>query len=105
MNRLHILLATASVVVAHPLYGQRTANSSLSTFREGQWGVEFIPARDLAEAGVLRFSTPTRGWVLDGSAAFDHQATSGTPLPNTEQSAYSINVGARVGPRWYHSDY
>jgi hypothetical protein len=54
---------------------------------------------------VLRFSTPTRAWVLDGSATFDRQHASGTDASETDVTLQSASVIARFGPRWYHAEY
>jgi hypothetical protein len=101
MRRIHLALASACVLVAQPLSAQPTTDTA--SFRRGQWAVEFIPNRDFAEAGVLRFSTPSRAWVLDGSASFIDQAITNSSAP--DESSRSGSVSARLGPRWYHSEY
>jgi outer membrane protein W len=101
MRRIHLALASACVLVTQPLYAQATTDTA--AFRQGQWAVEFIPNRDVTEAGVLRFSTPSRAWVLDGSATFEHTTITSNAAP--DQSTRSGNVSARLGPRWYHSEY
>jgi hypothetical protein len=100
MQRIHFILVSACVFGARPLLAQATADTTATAFRRGQWGVDFIPSRSLAEGGVLRFSTPRLAWVLDGSAAFDQQTSTGAG-----GSGRSISVNARVGPRWYHTEY
>ena len=89
MYRIRFILVSVCIFVARPLHAQATADT-VRAFRSGQWGIEFIPTgASVAEAGVLRFSTPTRAWVLDGSATFSRQNASGT---NGEQAAQSIDV-------------
>ncbi|HEY2853634.1 MAG TPA: hypothetical protein VGJ18_12350 [Gemmatimonadaceae bacterium] len=101
MHRIYFTLISVCVL-AHPSYAQASADTA-SAFRRGQWGVEFIPTTTLTEGGVLRFSTPSRAWVLDGSASFDNESNTVTSGP--DQSARTIGVNARIGPRWYHSEY
>ena len=84
------------------MHAQATGDTTAYAFRGGQWGVEFIPSSSLAEGGVLRFSTPTRAWVLDGSATFDRDNASYTGGSGTNQTVQSITVNARFGQRWYH---
>lgn len=100
MHRIHLILMSACVLVSHSVYAQAVADSA--AFHRGQWGVEFLPSTSISEAGVLRFNTPTRAWVLDGSAGFDRETASGGSLPG-DQTSQSLNVNARLGPRWYHT--
>lgn len=102
MHRIRLVLVCASVLLAHPLYAQTTADSTTATFRPGQWGIEFLPGTALTEAGVLRFATPTRAWVLDGSASLDWNATSGGLLGSDAKGQFT-GVSARFGPRWYRA--
>lgn len=101
MQRIAFVLVCASVVAAHPLRAQISADTSYVGFHAGQWGIAFLPSTSLSEAGVLRFSTPTRAWVLDGSASFDQTILPGSGLFGTDQSTQAINVNALLGPRWY----
>lgn len=102
MRPIRLIVVSVYVLAARPLHAQAAADTSRA-FRGGQWGVEFIPSRSLAEGGVLRFSTPTLAWVLDGAVAYDHQSTTCDCAP--DQSFYQFNANARVGARWYHSEY
>ena len=65
--------------------------------------MEFIPGTSFSTVGVLRFSTLTRAWVLDASANYSHQTATATAVP--DQSANSVGLSARLGPRWYHAEY
>lgn len=51
--------------------GAQQATAGDSLFRRGQWGVQFTP--DELGAGVLRFSSPRRAWVLDASVQHQQQ--------------------------------
>ena len=101
MHRLHLILTTAFVLCAHGLQAQARADTTVG-FRQGQWGAEFIPSSNFA-AGVLRFSRPTRAWVVDGSVNYNHFTASSNTIP--DQTANQLDVSAQVGPRWYHTEY
>lgn len=99
MHRTHFILMSACILVSHSLYAQTDS----AGFHRGQWGLEFIPSgTNVSEAGVLRFNTPTRALVLDGSASVDRTTASGGSLPG-DQTAQSVSINARLGPRWYHT--
>ena len=102
MHRHYLIAVVALVCCVHPLRAQSRADTTIG-FRRGQWGVEFIPGTSFTTVGVLRFSTPARAWVLDGSGAFNHQTGTGTGFVN--ESTSSVGVGARFGPRWYHAEF
>ena len=102
MHRHHLIAVCALVCCVHPLRAQSRADTTTG-FRRGQWAVEFIPGSSFTTVGVLRFSTPTRAWVLDGSANYSHQTATATGAP--DQSANSAGLSARFGPRWYHAEY
>lgn len=101
MQKTRLLLVCACVVVAHPIRAQVTADSTTAMFHAGEWGIGLNPATYLAEAGVLRFATSARAWVLDGSAGFDRQVLSGAGTFGTDVSGQSISVNVLFGPRWY----
>lgn len=100
MPRTRLVLLCACVIVASPLRAQTTGDST-ATFRPGQWGVEFLPGSEITEAGVLRFATRTRAWVLDGSASLGWQDVS--PKSTVGGNSNSHFISARLGPRWYHA--
>jgi len=104
MRHLPLMLGCACVLAVHagPLAAQATADTITAAFRPGEWGVGFIVRSSVTEAGVLRFSTPTRAWVLDGSASFDRQSISSTSQV-VDQKANGASVSAQFGPRWYHA--
>ena len=103
MRPLPLVLACASVLAApvRSLTAQATADTTTASFHHGEWGAGFIVSGGVTNAGVLRFSTPTLAWVLDGSASWDRGSASGSG--NTEQTVRSSSISAQLGPRWYHA--
>lgn len=101
MHRLQLVIVSL-LLLAQPL-GAQVRPDTAAGFRRGQWGAEFIPGSTLATGGVLRFSTPTRAWVLDASASLNHQTNSATGTVDLTGS--SVGVSARLGPRWYHAEF
>lgn len=101
MHRIRFILVSVCLLVAPSLQAQLP--DSMTAFRAGEWGVGFVQARGLAEGGVLRFSTPTRAWVLDGFATYDKQIVSGAGIFGSDESAHSYNINASAGPRWFHA--
>jgi hypothetical protein len=101
MRQLPFQLVCACVLAApgRSLIAQTIPDTSTASFHRGEWGVGFILRSNVTDAGVLRFSTPTRAWVLDGSASLDRQSQSG---PVTDQTERSTFVSGQFGPRWYH---
>ena len=104
MRGINVVLmgACACALVVRPVRAQVTADST-TDFRAGEWGVGFIQGRGLTEGGVLRFTTPTRAWVLDGWATFDQQVYPGAGLFGADVSSQATSINASIGPRWYHA--
>lgn len=84
------------------LQAQVTGDSAATTFRSGQWGVEFLPSRDVTAAGVLRFATPELALVLNGSANVDWNDQPGAGAFGKDATQQSVQLSAQFGPRWYH---
>lgn len=103
MYRVPLVLVCACVFAAQPLRAQATSDSTTTSFHPGEWGVGFTQGRYLAEAGVLRFSTPTLAWVVDASGTFDREVLSGAGVFGAHESAKSYIVTASAGPRWSHA--
>ena len=101
MRRISLVFACAGVMLGQVLRAQTPGDSTTAIFRPGQWGIEFLPGTTFSEAGVLRFTTPVRAWVLDGSANIDWNATSGGSGSNSNGQLTIIS--ARFGPRWYRA--
>jgi len=104
MRHLSLMLACFCVLVApvRTLGAQTVADTATASFRQGEWGVGFILRSGVNEGGVLRFSTPTRAWVLDGSASYDRQSQSGSQL-FADRNDRSWFLSGQFGPRWYHA--
>ena len=101
-HQLSFMLAGACIAFAsgHVLHAQ--GSDTTASFRPGEWGVGFVVRNSVTEAGVLRFSTPTQAWVLDGSASFDRSSqSSSTGLG--DQTVRGWNLSGQFGPRWYHA--
>ena len=104
MRLLSLVLASACLMVGdvRPLIAQTSAESTTAAFHPGEWGVGLVQGRYLAEGGVLRFSTPTLAWVLDGVATYDRQVVSDAGPFGTDFTTHSSALSAQFGPRWYH---
>ena len=97
-----ILAGFALVAATHSLHAQASADTITASYRPGEWGVGFILGNAVTEGGVLRFSTPTRAWVLDGSASIDRQSQSSSTVFG-DQTSKSWYLSGQFGPRWYHA--
>lgn len=102
MRRISLVLACVGVMAGHALRAQTAGDSTTAIFRPGQWGLEFLPGTTFSEAGVLRFVTPARAWVLDGSANVDWNNTS-SGFAGSNGSGQLTIISARLGPRWYRA--
>ena len=89
------------VVAARAVSAQSIADTTTVSFRPGEWGMGFLLRNNFTSAGVLRFSTPTRAWVVDGTASFDRQSLSSSV--SGDETVRTANLGAELGPRWYHA--
>lgn len=65
-----VLAALAAACLTSPLAAQAAADSAPrpTPFRAGQWGMEVSISQGIYGVGVLRFTSPTRAWLLDGIA-------------------------------------
>lgn len=104
MHRVPLLLVCASIFLARPLSAQTTGDTARVTFHPAEWGVEFIPGRDATTIGIIRFATPTRAWVLDGSASLDWITLPGGGAFGKDASGHAMGVSALFGPRWYRAE-
>ncbi len=72
-------------------------------FRRHQWAAQFAGGTSFASLGVLRFTAPTRAWLLDfrfaGGHSHDRQYVQDTLVGDGYTS--KANVDARVGRRFY----
>lgn len=98
MRSILVVAVCSSLVLASSSQAQAAADSAAQPFHAGQWGVQFVARPALTEGGVLRFSTPTRAWILDGAATYDHTSSGGAAGP----AGHSLLAfAANLGPRWY----
>lgn len=104
MRYLLLVVACGCVLVASPwaLAAQTVADTTTASFRAGEWGIGFILRNNVTDAGLLRFSTPTRAWVLDGSASYERMSQSGSTV-FSDRYDRSWSVSGQFGPRWYHA--
>lgn len=104
MSRISVVVLCAGVI-AVPVGTLRaqSADTTTAVFREGQWGVGFTVGNSPLEGGVLRFATPTRAWVLDGSGTLARSVQPGAGVFGADVNATSYSIGARLGPRWYRA--
>jgi hypothetical protein len=103
MRKRSLMLAGACILAAatRAVSAQTIADTTTVSFRPGEWGMGFLLRNNFTSAGVLRFSTPTQAWVLDGTASFDRQALSSSV--SGDETVRTANLSADLGPRWYHA--
>ena len=85
------------------LASAQDAASDSIPFREHQWAAQFAGGTSFASLGVLRFTAPTRAWLLDfrftGGHSHERQFVHDTLVGDGYTS--SANVDARIGRRFY----
>jgi hypothetical protein len=81
-------------------------------FRRGQWGVDVMLSNGFSGAGALRFSSPTRAWVLDVSGTYDwdesrYRDTTRTITGRGVGNGLTLRLGRRayrpIGSRVYRT--
>jgi outer membrane protein W len=105
MSRITVVLLCAGIFAAPPttLRAQAPTDTTTAAFHEGEWAVGFVQGKSLSEAGVLRFATPTRAWVLDGWATLDKTVEQSVGPFGTDINGQTDIITAQLGPRWYHA--
>ncbi len=72
-------------------------------FHRHQWAAQFAGGTSFASLGVLRFTAPTRAWLLDfrftGGHSHDRQYVQDTLVGDGYTS--NANIDARIGRRFY----
>lgn len=74
-------------------------------FHRGQWAAQFGAGTSFASLGFLRFTTPTRAWVLDLRVNGGHSHSrlyQGDSLVSDGYTSTAV-VDARVGRRFYQA--
>lgn len=69
-------------------------------FRSGQWGADFQVQGGFTGAGAIKFTSPTRAWVLDLGTAVVH-ASANLPGTSATSAGTSVNLSMKAGRRMY----
>ncbi len=85
------------------LLAQDSVPRDSTPFRRGQWALQFGAGASLASVGALKFTSPTRAWLLDLqlSAGHSHSTAEFSPDTVSEQFSSRASVTARAGRRFY----
>src|SRR5437867_8481591 len=72
-------------------------------FHRRQWAAQFAGGTSFASLGVLRFTAPTRAWLLDFGFSGGHSHNTSRVNDTLVVDAFTSNadVNARVGRRFY----
>lgn len=105
-----LLIGIAAACLTSPLAAQAAPESARPTpFRAGQWGMEVSINQSVYGVGVLRFTSPTRAWLLDASAdtrwrRFSMDAPDDTAQVSRDgwDDSWQNAVSLLVGQRAYH---
>ncbi len=78
-----------------------------TSFRSGQWAMQFGGGFNLATLGLLKFTEPARAWLVDLAVdgGHDHSTIHITSPTDTTLSSYSshANITLRLGRRFYRA--
>lgn len=88
------------------LSGQESTASDSTPFRAGQWAAQFGVSSGYASLGVLKFTAPTRAWLLDVRLSGGHENRefrSTSPDTTIKQWESDASVTLRLGRRFYAS--
>ena len=69
-------------------------------FRSGQWGADFQVQGGFTGAGAIKFTSPTRAWVLDLGTGVVHASANLFGASGTSAGT-SVNVSVKAGRRMY----
>lgn len=70
LARLAAVASLAAIFATAPLAAQSPDTTGALPFRRGQWGMDFgISGLNTHRIGAVRFTSPTRAWILDGRIA------------------------------------
>ncbi|HUL01717.1 MAG TPA: hypothetical protein VLV16_00655 [Gemmatimonadales bacterium] len=99
-SRLFLVVGLMPVVAS----GQSTPRDT-TPFHRGQWGAQFGVGLAFASLGFLRFTTPTRAWLLDVRVNGGHSHESSYQSDTVVSDGYSSSavLSARVGRRFYQA--
>ena len=99
-SRLPLCLALA---FSPSLASAQNAATDSIPFHQRQWAAQFAGGTSFASLGVLRFTAPTRAWLLDfrftGGHSHDRMYSNDTLA--FEGATSNANVDVRIGRRFY----
>ncbi len=78
------------------------AQEAVTPFHRGQWGADFTTSYAFAGAGVVRFTSPTRAWVMDLSTNYRRDTNRYQDTTNSQsRSSIDGDLTLRLGRRSY----
>ena len=85
------------------LPAQDSVPQDSTPFRRGQWALQFGAGASLASVGALKFTSPTRAWLLDFQVTAGHSHSTSQLSPDTVSNEFSSHavITARAGRRFY----
>jgi len=91
------------LVVPAAAAAQDSTRADTTPFHAGQWAALFSGGFSIASLGVLRFTAPTRAWLLDFGFSGGHSHNTSRVNDTLVVDAFTSNadVNARVGRRFY----
>ena len=99
-SRLPLCLAVA---FSPSLASAQNAATDSIPFHQRQWAAQFAGGTSFASLGVLRFTAPTRAWLVDfrftGGHSHDRQYVADTLVGDGYTS--NANIDTRIGRRFY----
>ncbi len=97
----------AALLLVFPAAAAAQDSTTVDTtpFRSGQWAALFSGGLAIASLGVMRFTAPTRAWLLDFSFSGGHSHGNSRLNDSLVTDGFSSNadVNARVGRRFYQA--
>src|SRR5437899_2806205 len=103
MKSFKLLALTLSLLPACLAAQESSADST--QFHAGQWGLQFGSNFDLANVGILKFTSPHSAWML--LLEFNGATGSGTSVDQfgtpTDVHRHSMGFGTGIGRRFYQT--
>jgi hypothetical protein len=103
MSALRVGGSALLLILPATTAAQESSGADTIPFRSGQWAALFSGGLSFASLGLMRFSTPTRAWVLDFRLAggHGHDTNRINDTLTIESFTSTANISARVGRRFY----
>ena len=97
------LALCCAIVVSPVIASAQDATSDTVPFRAHQWAGQFGGGASFASLGVLRFTAPSRAWLLDLHFSGGHSHERGYAKDTLVADGFRSNasVDARLGRRFY----